>query len=105
MASPQRDRPHQAILPGNASGPVSTEASLNASEIRRLIEQHNSKQIVFNEDVFGPLQNDSLVIVIQVSSVVRLREHRKRTIVLFFYYRCWLPLGDRDIYRVSNERV
>lgn len=103
MASPQRDRPHQAILPGNTSEPISAEASLNASEIRRLIEQHNSKQIVFNEDVFGPLQNDSLVIVIQVSSVVRLR--RKRTIVLFFYFCFWLPSGSRDIYRVSNERV
>lgn len=82
MASPQRDRPHQAILPGNASGPVSAEASLNASEIRRLIEQHNSKQIVFNEDIFGPLQNDSLVIVIQVSSVVH---YANTDSVLLFY--------------------
>lgn len=66
VALPQRDRPHQAILPGNASEHVSTVTSLNASEIRRLIDQQNSKQSVFNEEIYGPLQNDSLVIVIQV---------------------------------------
>lgn len=66
VALPQRDRPHQAILPGNASEHVATATSLNASEIRRLIDQQNSKQAVYNEDVYGPLQNDSLVIVIQV---------------------------------------
>ncbi|KAE9535812.1 hypothetical protein AGLY_007713 [Aphis glycines] len=70
VALPQRDRPHQAILPGNASEQVATAVSLNASEIRRLIDQQNSKQIVLNEDVFGPLQNDSLVIVIQVCNQI-----------------------------------
>lgn len=66
VALPQRDRPHQAILPVNASEHTATAVSLNASEIRRLIDQQNSKQVVLNEDVYGPLQNDSLVIVIQV---------------------------------------
>lgn len=70
VALPQHDRPHQAILPGNASEQVATAVSLNASEIRRLIDQQNSKQIVLNEDVFGPLQNDSLVIVIQVCNQI-----------------------------------
>jgi len=71
VASAQRDRPHQAILPGNASEQVlSTVVSLNASKIRRLIDQQNSKQNVFNEDVYGPLQNDSLIIVIQVCNHV-----------------------------------
>ncbi|XP_025201151.1 alpha-1,6-mannosyl-glycoprotein 2-beta-N-acetylglucosaminyltransferase isoform X2 [Melanaphis sacchari] len=76
VALPQRgDRPHQAILPGNASEHVATTASLNASEIRRLIDQQNSKQIVFNEDVYGPLQNDSLVIVIQVHTRIMYLRH------------------------------
>lgn len=66
VALPQRDRPHQAILPGNVSEPVAATAGLNASEIRRLIEQQNFKQVVSNEDMYGPLQSDSLVIVIQV---------------------------------------
>jgi alpha-1,6-mannosyl-glycoprotein beta-1,2-N-acetylglucosaminyltransferase len=72
VALHQRDRPHQAILPGNASEHVAnTATSLNASEIRRLIDQQNSKQAVYNEDVYGPLQNDSLVIVIQVCDLKR----------------------------------
>ncbi|XP_026816319.1 alpha-1,6-mannosyl-glycoprotein 2-beta-N-acetylglucosaminyltransferase isoform X1 [Rhopalosiphum maidis] len=75
VALPQRDRPHQAILPGNASEHIATAVSLNASEIRRLIDQQNSKQIVLNEDVYGPLQNDSLVIVIQVHTRIMYLRH------------------------------
>lgn len=81
VALPQRDRPHQAILPGNVSEHVTQEVSLNASEIRRLIDQQNSKQTVFNEDVYGPLQNDSLVIVIQVSAQLRYKQYK---IILIF---------------------
>lgn len=37
------------------------------SEIKKNIAQYNLQQTVYNEDIFGPLQNDSVVIVIQVS--------------------------------------
>nr|CAD7444976.1 unnamed protein product [Timema bartmani] len=39
---------------------------LNISDIKRNIERYNDLQTVLNEDVFGPVQNDSLVIVVQV---------------------------------------
>lgn len=39
----------------------------NITEIRRLIAKHNELQLVLNEYVFGPLQNDSVIIVVQVS--------------------------------------
>lgn len=39
----------------------------NISEIKRSIAQYNLQQIVYNENQFEPLQNDSIVIVIQVN--------------------------------------
>lgn len=38
----------------------------NITDIKRNIAQYNAQQFVYNEDIFGPLQNDSVVIVIQV---------------------------------------
>lgn len=40
----------------------------NITEIKRQIIRYNDMQLVLNEDAFGPLQNDSVIIVIQVSS-------------------------------------
>jgi len=41
----------------------------NITEIKRQIIRYNEMQLVLNEDTFGPLQNDSVIIVIQVSAV------------------------------------
>lgn len=41
---------------------------LNITEIKKVIAQYNLQQTVHNEDIFGPLQNDSVIIVVQVSS-------------------------------------
>jgi alpha-1,6-mannosyl-glycoprotein beta-1,2-N-acetylglucosaminyltransferase len=41
-------------------------ASINISDIRRSIERYNDMQQVLNEELFGPVQNDSLIIVVQV---------------------------------------
>ncbi|XP_050544997.1 alpha-1,6-mannosyl-glycoprotein 2-beta-N-acetylglucosaminyltransferase isoform X2 [Daktulosphaira vitifoliae] len=71
----QRDRPHQAILPGNNSNEILGAPSLNASEIRRLINQINERQYIQNEEVYGPLQNNSLVIVIQVHTRIMYLRH------------------------------
>lgn len=38
----------------------------NISDIKRNIAQYNLQQVVYNENIFGPLQSDSVVIVIQV---------------------------------------
>lgn len=45
--------------------------------IKRNIAQYNLQQTVYNEDIFGPLQNDSVVIVVQVciAHTVTLRDH------------------------------
>uniref|UniRef100_A0A182NCT8 Uncharacterized protein n=1 Tax=Anopheles dirus TaxID=7168 RepID=A0A182NCT8_9DIPT len=39
----------------------------NISEILRMIHRYNEFQTVLNEDIYGPLQNDSVIIVVQVS--------------------------------------
>lgn len=41
--------------------------SPNISEMKRAIFRYNEMQNVINEDIFGPLQNDSVIIVVQVS--------------------------------------
>ena len=43
-----------------------SRAALNISDIRRSIERYNEAQQVLNEELFGPVQNDSLIIVVQV---------------------------------------
>lgn len=47
----------------------------NISEIVQNIERYNELQSVLNEDVFGPLQNDSLVIVVQVHTRITYLRH------------------------------
>lgn len=44
-------------------------APLNISEIKKTIAQYNLQQTVYNEDIFGPLQNDSVIIVVQVGKI------------------------------------
>lgn len=41
----------------------------NISEIKRQIAKYNDMQLVINEYTFGPLQNDSVIIVVQVSKL------------------------------------
>jgi hypothetical protein len=43
---------------------------LNISDIRRSIERYNEAQQVLNEELFGPVQNDSLIIVVQVRHIL-----------------------------------
>lgn len=45
------------------------KSAFNISDIKRSIAQYNLQQTVYNEDLFGPLQNDSIVIVIQVIAI------------------------------------
>uniref|UniRef100_A0A8D8ZUS3 Alpha-1,6-mannosyl-glycoprotein 2-beta-N-acetylglucosaminyltransferase n=1 Tax=Cacopsylla melanoneura TaxID=428564 RepID=A0A8D8ZUS3_9HEMI len=44
-------------------------------EIQRQIEKYNSAQTILNEDIFGPLRNDSLVIIVQVHTRLRYLRH------------------------------
>ncbi|XP_055852493.1 alpha-1,6-mannosyl-glycoprotein 2-beta-N-acetylglucosaminyltransferase isoform X1 [Episyrphus balteatus] len=47
----------------------------NITEIKRMIAKYNELQIVLNEDTFGPLQNDSVIIVIQVHTRITYLRH------------------------------
>uniref|UniRef100_A0A6M2DRR2 Alpha-1,6-mannosyl-glycoprotein 2-beta-N-acetylglucosaminyltransferase n=1 Tax=Xenopsylla cheopis TaxID=163159 RepID=A0A6M2DRR2_XENCH len=49
------------------------EAAL--TEISKQIKYYNTKQTVINEEVFGPLQNDSVVIVVQVHTRITYLRH------------------------------
>ncbi|XP_026677949.1 alpha-1,6-mannosyl-glycoprotein 2-beta-N-acetylglucosaminyltransferase [Diaphorina citri] len=50
--------------------------SVNSTwEIQRQIERYNSMQTIHNEDLFGPLRNDSLVIIVQVHTRLRYLRH------------------------------
>uniref|UniRef100_A0A182FAE3 Uncharacterized protein n=2 Tax=Anopheles albimanus TaxID=7167 RepID=A0A182FAE3_ANOAL len=45
----------------SAEGP----RTANISEILRMIHRYNELQTVLNEDIYGPLQNDSVIVVVQ----------------------------------------
>ncbi|XP_044257042.1 alpha-1,6-mannosyl-glycoprotein 2-beta-N-acetylglucosaminyltransferase isoform X3 [Tribolium madens] len=52
-----------------------SKGTLNISDIKRNIAQYNLQQTVYNEDIFGPLQNDSVVIVIQIHDRITYLRH------------------------------
>ncbi|XP_049829645.1 alpha-1,6-mannosyl-glycoprotein 2-beta-N-acetylglucosaminyltransferase isoform X3 [Schistocerca gregaria] len=47
----------------------------NISDIRRSIERYNEMQTIHNEEVFGPVQNDTLIIVVQVHTRIIYLRH------------------------------
>ncbi|KAH8326506.1 hypothetical protein KR067_009490, partial [Drosophila pandora] len=47
----------------------------NITEIKRQILRYNDMQTVLNEDTFGPLQNDSVIIVVQVHTRITYLRH------------------------------
>ncbi|XP_055679498.1 alpha-1,6-mannosyl-glycoprotein 2-beta-N-acetylglucosaminyltransferase isoform X1 [Lutzomyia longipalpis] len=47
----------------------------NISEMKRAIYRYNEMQNVINEDIFGPLQNDSVIIVVQVHKRITYLRH------------------------------
>ena len=44
---------------------------LSIPEIVRSIQRYNAAQVINNEDIFCPVQNDTIIIVIQVGYLVR----------------------------------
>ncbi|XP_017967643.1 alpha-1,6-mannosyl-glycoprotein 2-beta-N-acetylglucosaminyltransferase isoform X1 [Drosophila navojoa] len=47
----------------------------NNTEIKRQIVRYNEMQLVLNEETFGPLQNDSVIIVVQVHTRINYLRH------------------------------
>ncbi|KAF4517334.1 hypothetical protein B566_EDAN007287, partial [Ephemera danica] len=71
---------HKFLLGRNDSGNATDSTSralqpLNISQIQRSIETLNLQQRVHNEDSFGQLHNDSLVIVVQVHTRITYLRH------------------------------
>ncbi|XP_070143105.1 alpha-1,6-mannosyl-glycoprotein 2-beta-N-acetylglucosaminyltransferase-like isoform X2 [Drosophila kikkawai] len=73
-----------AALLLNASSPGGVTATTlsfdvyhppNITEIKRQIVRYNDMQLVLNEDTFGPLQNDSVIIVVQVHTRITYLRH------------------------------
>ncbi|XP_069701415.1 alpha-1,6-mannosyl-glycoprotein 2-beta-N-acetylglucosaminyltransferase isoform X2 [Periplaneta americana] len=58
-----------------AQSGASGRGALNISDIRRNIERYNDLQQVLNEELFGPVQNDSLIIVVQVHTRIIYLRH------------------------------
>ncbi|CAH4033088.1 alpha-1,6-mannosyl-glycoprotein 2-beta-N-acetylglucosaminyltransferase isoform X1 [Pieris brassicae] len=50
-------------------------APKNTSDIRRAIELINEAQTIYNEDIFGPVQNDTIIIAIQVHTRLTYLRH------------------------------
>ncbi|XKL59792.1 hypothetical protein PGB90_000808 [Kerria lacca] len=66
-----------ALNAGNnsSSNKSYSQKLLNTKEIQQRIEEYNLNQTVRNEDIFGPLQNDSLVIIVQVHNRLMYLRH------------------------------
>ncbi|KPJ20220.1 Alpha-1,6-mannosyl-glycoprotein 2-beta-N-acetylglucosaminyltransferase [Papilio machaon] len=47
----------------------------NVSDIRRAIQRYNEAQTIYNEDIFGPVQNDTIIIAIQVHTRLTYLRH------------------------------
>ncbi|XP_037955798.1 alpha-1,6-mannosyl-glycoprotein 2-beta-N-acetylglucosaminyltransferase isoform X4 [Teleopsis dalmanni] len=69
---------HNSTTGGTTNGSGSYSDSYHApnlTEIKRQIARHNEMQFVLNEEAFGPLQNDSVIIVIQVHTRITYLRH------------------------------
>lgn len=53
----------------------STQRAANISEILRMIHRYNELQTILNEDIYGPIQNDSVIIVVQVHKRITYLRH------------------------------
>ncbi|KAG5673852.1 hypothetical protein PVAND_003863 [Polypedilum vanderplanki] len=75
---------HKYLKPKNNSQVVTNSSqiannekyqAINISEIQRSIERYNEYQTIINEEIFGPLYNDSIVIVVQVHKRITYLRH------------------------------
>ncbi|KAK7864801.1 hypothetical protein R5R35_012289 [Gryllus longicercus] len=105
-------RPRNASAAGNASDAAAAAAAgparapLNISDIRRNIERYNEQQSVLNEDAFGPLTNDSVVIVVQVHTRITYLRHLIVSLAQARYIETVLLVISHDVYDEElNELV
>ncbi|KAL4702467.1 hypothetical protein ACJJTC_005123, partial [Scirpophaga incertulas] len=64
------------VHPKNASANSTERAGAkNLTDIQRAIERYNEAQTIHNEDIFGPVQNDTIIIVVQVHTRLTYLRH------------------------------
>ncbi|XP_026317399.1 alpha-1,6-mannosyl-glycoprotein 2-beta-N-acetylglucosaminyltransferase-like [Hyposmocoma kahamanoa] len=73
---PQELHKYLTVHPKNSTA-NSTEhvTPNNITEIVRLIEKYNDAQTIYNEDIFGPVQEDTIIIAIQVHTRIAYLRH------------------------------
>lgn len=59
--------PIQKNSSSTLNGYSKADSVLTVQEIKRIIAQYNLQQTIINENLFEPLSNDSIVIIVQVS--------------------------------------
>ncbi|XP_046386479.1 alpha-1,6-mannosyl-glycoprotein 2-beta-N-acetylglucosaminyltransferase isoform X1 [Ischnura elegans] len=65
----------RADFPAASTSSAAGGGGLNVSEILRRVEKHNELQLVLNEEAFGPVLNDTLIIVVQVHTRIAYLRH------------------------------
>lgn len=64
------------VHPKNSSVNSTERAvSKNLTEIRKAIQRSNEAQYIYNEDIYGPVQNDTIIIAIQVHTRLTYLRH------------------------------
>ncbi|XP_022831918.1 alpha-1,6-mannosyl-glycoprotein 2-beta-N-acetylglucosaminyltransferase isoform X3 [Spodoptera litura] len=64
------------VHPRNNSGNSTDRIAVkNITEIKQAIKRFNEAQTIYNEDIFGPVQNDTVIIAIQVHTRLTYLRH------------------------------
>ncbi|XP_049884192.1 alpha-1,6-mannosyl-glycoprotein 2-beta-N-acetylglucosaminyltransferase-like isoform X2 [Pectinophora gossypiella] len=73
---PQELHKYLTVHPRNVSGNATDRVGpKNTSDILRMIEKYNDEQTIYNEDIYGPVQNDTIIIAIQVHTRLTYLRH------------------------------
>ncbi|XP_038220317.1 alpha-1,6-mannosyl-glycoprotein 2-beta-N-acetylglucosaminyltransferase-like [Zerene cesonia] len=59
----------------NSANATDRTSPRNITDIRRAIQMYNDAQTIYNEDIFGPVQNDTIIIAIQVHTRLTYLRH------------------------------
>ncbi|XP_061727515.1 alpha-1,6-mannosyl-glycoprotein 2-beta-N-acetylglucosaminyltransferase-like isoform X3 [Cydia pomonella] len=71
---PQELHKYLTVHPRNNTA-NSTDLPKNITEIRRAIKRYNDAQTIYNEDIYGPVLNDTVIIAIQVHTRLTYLRH------------------------------
>lgn len=58
-----------------SSGYIDSYRRPDTEQMQRFIQRYNQLQSILNEDIFGPLENDSVLIVVQVHTRINYLRH------------------------------